>query len=82
MALTRRQLMAGAGGLAATSIVPWSVSAQTAAKKSAGKDPLRARVERQRTANVELRANIAELKKPAGFVTAERFKEKLGKILG
>ena len=30
LALTRRQLMAGAGGLAATSIVSWSASAQQA----------------------------------------------------
>ena len=32
--LTRRQLMAGAGGLAATSLLPWSASAQTAAKEA------------------------------------------------
>jgi hypothetical protein len=49
-------------------------AAKTAAAKIAGKEPLRARVERQRAANVELRANIAELKAQAGFTTAERFR--------
>ena len=32
--LTRRQIMAGAGGMAATSLVPWSASAQAAAKEA------------------------------------------------
>lgn len=68
-----------AGGLAYWS---WSDSpevdarleaARTAAGKIGGKEPLRARVERQRAANVELRANIAQLKKEAGFHRDERF---------
>ncbi len=49
-------------------------AARTAAEKIKGKEPLRDRVERQRAANVELLANIAELKKQAGFTVAERFK--------
>lgn len=48
-------------------------AAKTAAGKVGGKEPLRARVERQRAANVELRANIAQLKQEAGFRRAERF---------
>lgn len=49
-------------------------AARDASAKIAGKEPLKARVARQRAANVELRANIAELKAQAGFTTAERFK--------
>jgi hypothetical protein len=49
-------------------------AARSAAEKIKGKEPLRERVERQRAANVELLANIAELKKQAGFAAAERFK--------
>lgn len=49
-------------------------AAREASARIAGKEPLKQRVERQRAANVELRANIAELKAQAGFTTAERFK--------
>jgi hypothetical protein len=49
-------------------------TARRAAAKIKGAEPLRERVERQRAANAELRANIAELKAQAGFTTAERFK--------
>lgn len=49
-------------------------TARGAAAKIKGAESLRERVERQRAANAELRANIAELKAQAGFTTAERFK--------
>lgn len=71
--------MLAAGGLAWWS---WSESpetaerleaAKTAAGKIGGKEPLRARVDRQRAANAELRANIVQLKNEAGFHREERF---------
>lgn len=49
-------------------------AAREAAAKIAGKEPLKARVARQRAANVELRTNITELKKQAGFTTKIEFK--------
>ncbi|HAT09349.1 MAG TPA: hypothetical protein DCS97_01850 [Planctomycetes bacterium] len=48
-------------------------AAQSAAKSIKGSEPLRERVERQRVANTELRGNIAELKKAAGFTVEPRF---------
>jgi hypothetical protein len=48
-------------------------AARTAAGKISGKEPLRARVERQRAANAELKVNIAQLKSEAGFHRDERF---------
>jgi hypothetical protein len=48
-------------------------AARAAAAKISGKEPLKARVERQRAANVELRSNIAQLKNEAGFRRDERF---------
>lgn len=70
--------------LAAGGLVYWSWSdspevdarletARTASGKIGGKEPLRARVERQRAANVELQANIARLKTEAGFHRDVRF---------
>jgi len=50
------------------------VTARAAAEKIRGKEVLRERVDKQRAANVELRANIAALKKQAGFIVADRFK--------
>lgn len=49
-------------------------AARQASAKIAGKEPLKDRVARQRAANAELRANIAELKAQAGFTTAKDFK--------
>jgi hypothetical protein len=49
-------------------------AAQSAAKAIKGSEPLRERVERQRVANTDLRANLAELKKAAGFTVEPRFK--------
>lgn len=48
-------------------------AAQEAARRIAGREPLSGRVERQQTANTELRANIATLKQQAGFTVAPRF---------
>lgn len=48
-------------------------AARSAAGKIGSKEPLRARVERQRAANAELLANIAQLKHDAGFHRDERF---------
>ena len=47
---------------------------RAAAGKITGKEPLRARVERQRTANAELRTNLGELKLQAGFTINERYR--------
>ena len=49
-------------------------AAREAAAKVKGSEPLRERVARQKAANVELRANIAELKAQAGFSTKIEFK--------
>lgn len=49
-------------------------TARTAAAKISGKEPLRLRVDRQRTANAELRTNLGELKNQAGFTINERFR--------
>lgn len=48
-------------------------AAQAAARKIDGREPLRQRVDRQRAANAELEANIAELKQGAGFVRAPAY---------
>lgn len=47
--------------------------AQADARRIGGEEPLRERVERQRAANDELRANIALLKKEAGFTRDPSF---------
>ena len=49
-------------------------TARAAAAKITGKEPLRERVDRQRIANTELRANLAELKRQSGFTTSESFR--------
>ncbi len=49
-------------------------AARTVAAKISGKETLRERVAKQRAANTELRANIAELKAQAGFTTKIEFK--------
>lgn len=49
-------------------------NARTAAKKITGKEPLRARVERQRKANAELSNNLTELKHQAGFTIKDSYR--------